>query len=76
MSCVCINNNNNIVHVFIPFVYSLVSCILLEIFFNNNENNNNNNNVQGLCCQELDLHWSSLVDSILLPLLFLVYIIL
>ena len=33
MSCVCINNNNNIVHVFIPFVYSLVSCILLEIFF-------------------------------------------
>ena len=34
MSCVCINNNNNIVHVFIPFVYSLVSCILLEIVFN------------------------------------------
>ena len=37
MSCVCINNNNNnFVHVFIPFVYSLVSCILLD-------NNNNYN---------------------------------
>ena len=32
MSCVCINNNNNIVHVFIPFVYSL-------------EKKNNNKNV-------------------------------
>ena len=31
MSCVYINNNNNIVHVFIPFVYSLVSCILLFV---------------------------------------------